>query len=309
MGSREGYRDYFKVLGVDRHANTETIKKSFRTLARKYHPDVNPGNKQAEAKFKEITEAYEVLSDPEKRKRYDQFGKFWNQSGNTSPSGFDVDFGQYGNFDEFINELLGRFGGPRSATGFPTGIPNNVPRSALNLDAEVQVRLSFSEAFHGTERTLSVNQERVKVRIPQGIRSGSRLRLQGKGNFQPGTGRRGDLYLNLEVTAHELWKLDGNTIRANLPVSMDELVLGTTIKVLIPDGEAEVTIPPCTTPGKSLRLKGKGWPLKNGRGDLILMLSVQFPDKWSNEELELLRQLQRIRSDDPRQSWSKSACI
>ena len=327
-----GYRDYFKVLGVERSADADAIKKAFRKLARKYHPDVNPGDKTAEAKFKEVSEAYEVLSDPEKRRRYEQFGKYWNQAGaagaGPGAGGFDVDFGRYGNFDDFINDLLGRFGGPAAGGfggapggfagggfpggGFPGGgfAGGGFPRTAsrpLNLDAEASVKVTFAEAFRGAERTLSVNDERVQVRIPAGVKHGSRLRLKGKGNLQPGTGRRGDLYLNLDVQTHPVWRLEGDQLRGELPVSIDELALGGTVKVMTPDGEADVSIPAGTAPGRSLRLKGKGWPMKSGRGDLLLDLSVQWPSKWSAEQRELLEQLRNARTEDPRHHWLQSA--
>jgi curved DNA-binding protein len=317
-----GYRDYFKVLGVDRSADADAIKRAFRKLARQYHPDVNPGDATAEAKFKEVSEAYEVLSDPEKRRRYEQFGQYWNQVGGGGPgaggAGFDVDFGRYGNFDDFINDLLGRFGGAGGA-GFPGGFGGGAgfsgggfPRGAqqrqpINLDAEASVKVSFAEAFRGSERTLSVNDERVQVRIPAGVKNGSRLRLRGKGNSQPGTGRRGDLYLNLEVQPHPVWRLDGDQLRAELPVALDELTLGGSITVMTPDGEAEVAIPAGTAPGRSLRLKGKGWPLKAGRGDLLLTLSLQWPESWSDEERQLLEQLRQARGQDPRRNWLSSA--
>ena len=327
-----GYRDYFKVLGVERSADADAIKKAFRKLARKYHPDVNPGDKTAEAKFKEVSEAYEVLSDPDKRRRYEQFGQYWNQAGaagaGPGAGGFDVDFGRYGNFDDFINDLLGRFGGPAAGGfggapggfagggfpggGFPGGgfAGGGFPRTAsrpLNLDAEASVKVTFAEAFRGAERTLSVNDERVQVRIPAGVKHGSRLRLKGKGNLQPGTGRRGDLYLNLDVQTHPVWRLEGDQLRGELPVSIDELALGGTVKVMTPDGEADVSIPAGTAPGRSLRLKGKGWPMKSGRGDLLLDLSVQWPSKWSAEQRELLEQLRNARTEDPRHHWLQSA--
>ena len=329
-----GYRDYFKVLGVDRGADADTIKRAFRKLAREYHPDVNPGNASAEAKFKEVSEAYEVLSDPDKRRRYEQFGQYWNQAGGAAPgAGVDVDFGRYGNFDDFINDLLGRFGGPGAASGgfgggFPGGFPSGAgfpggpfpgggfsgagrsaagQRQPVNLDAEATVKVSFQEAFRGGERTLSVNDERVQVRIPAGVKNGSRLRLKGKGNLQPGTGRRGDLYLNLEVQPHDIWRLDGEQLKAELPVSLDELALGGSVTVMTPDGEADVNIPAGTSPGRSLRLKGKGWPARSGRGDLLLTLSLQMPDAWSERERELLAQLKQARVNDPRRSWLQSA--
>ncbi len=157
--------------------------------------------------------------------------------------------------------------------------------------------MTFSEAFRGGERTLSVNDERVQVRIPPGVKSGSKLRLKGKGNVQPGTGRRGDLYLVIEVQSHPIWTLDGDQLRAELPVAFDELALGGMVKVMTPDGEADVTIPPGTAPGKSLRLRGKGWPGKSGRGDLLLTLDLQWPKQWSDEQRELLEQLRAVETE------------
>ena len=325
MGAN-GYRDYFKVLGVDRGADADTIKRSFRKLARQYHPDVNPGNQGAEAKFKEISEAYEVLSDPDKRRRYEQFGQYWNQAGGGSGmGGVDVDFGRYGNFDDFINDLLGRFGGPGGGAGFAgapggfggfgSGFPGGfgAPGASagrgvpLNLDAEASINLSFAEAFRGCERTLAVNDERVQVRIPAGVKPGSRLRLKGKGNLQPGTGRRGDLYLNLQVQEHPVWTLEGDQLKADLPLSLDELALGGEVRVATPDGEATVTVPPAMPVGRSLRLKGKGWPRAGGRGDLLLSLSLKQPASYSEQECQLLEQLRAARSSDPRSTWLQDA--
>ncbi|MFN9645764.1 MAG: DnaJ C-terminal domain-containing protein [Cyanobacteriota bacterium] len=319
-----GYRDYFKVLGVERGADADAIKRSFRKLARQYHPDVNPGNAEAEARFKEISEAYEVLSDPEKRRRYEQFGQYWSQMGGAGaggPGAFDVDFGRYGSFDDFINDLLGRFGGAGSggfgggfpggfASGFPGGgFPGGGGRSApINLDAETTLSLSYGDAFRGCERTLAVNDERVQVRIPAGVKPGGRLRLKGKGNLQPGTGRRGDLYLQIALQPHPIWRLDGDQLRAELPLSLDELALGGDLLVATPDGEATVQVPPGMTLGRSLRLKGKGWPLAGGgRGDLLLTPVLRLPDQLSARERELLEELRRQRSEDPRQGWLASA--
>ena len=312
--SANGYRDYFKVLELDRGADADAIKRSFRKLARQYHPDVNPGDKAAEARFKEISEAYEVLSDPEKRRRYEQFGQYWNQvGGGGGGMGADVDFGRYGNFDEFVNDLLGRFGGGGGGGGgfggFGSGFPSGFGGRGIpvDLDAEATINLSLSEAFRGCERTLSVNEERVQVRIPAGVRSGSRLRLKGKGNLQPGTGRRGDLYLNLKLLDHPVWSLDGDLLRAELPLSLDELALGGEVRVATPDGEATVQVPAGMEPGRSLRLKGKGWPIKDGRGDLLLSLSLRLPPSFSETERHLLEQLRDERRVDPRADWIEQA--
>lgn len=289
-----GYRDYFKVLELERGANADAVKKAFRRLARQYHPDVNPGDASAEARFKEISEAYEVLSDPEKRQRYEQFGQYWNQAGASQGAGADVDFGRYGNFDDFVNDLLGRFGGP---AGFGSGGFPGAATQGVNLDAEANLKVSFAEAFRGCERSLQVNQERVQVRIPPGVRSGSRLRLKGKGNLQPSSGRRGDLYLNIQLENHPVWSIDGDLLRADLPLSPDEAILGGELVVPTPDGEAIVTVPAGISSGRSLRLKGKGWPLREGRGDLLLTIQLQLPGELSTEERRLYEQLRQVRQN------------
>ncbi len=316
--SANGYRDYFKVLGVERGADADTIKRAFRKLARQYHPDVNPGDKAAEAKFKEVSEAYEVLSDPDKRRRYEQFGQYWNQMGGSGGGGADVDFGRYGNFDDFINDLLGRFGGPGAGAGgfgFGSGFPGGFgggfggAAQAPNLDAEATITIGFADAFRGCERTLAVNEERVQVRIPAGVKNGSRLRLKGKGNLQPGIGRRGDLYLTIKLAEHPVWKLDGEQLRADLPLSLDELALGGEVRVATPDGEATVTVPAGIPLGRSLRLKGKGWPAKDGRGDLLLTPVLKLPERLSEQERQLLEQLRAARSSDPRAGWIQAASL
>ncbi len=325
--SVNGYRDYFKVLGVERGTDADGIKRAFRKLARQYHPDVNPGDPSAEARFKEISEAYEVLSDPDKRRRYEQFGQYWNQvgGGGGGAPGVDVDFGRYGNFDDFINDLLGRFGGGAPAgsggfgfaSGFPGGFSSGFPgagggggRTArVELDAEASISLPLADAFRGCERTLAVNEERVQVRIPAGVRDGSRLRLKGKGNLQPGTGRRGDLYLTLRLQPHPVWRLDGDQLRAELPLSLDELALGGEVRVATPDGEATVQVPPGMSLGRSLRLKGKGWPVKDGRGDLLFTPTLRLPETLSAQERVLLEQLRQARSVDPRKDWISAAAL
>ncbi len=288
------------MLGLERGADGDAVKKAFRKLARQHHPDVNPGDKAAEARFKEISEAYEVLSDPEKRRRYEQFGQYWNQAGVGSGgpgAGFDVDFGRYGNFDDFINDLLGRFGAG-GTPGTPGGSPAALAAaSALRHQRRISMEASIQNQpgrGRGCERTLQVNQERVQVRIPGGVKPGSRLRLKGKGNLQPSSGRRGDLYLTINLDSHPLWKLDGDVLRAELPLSPAEAVLGGDVKVPTPDGEAVVTVPAGISSGRSLRLRGKGWPLKAGRGDLLLTVQLQLPNQPSEAERQLYQQLRDL---------------
>ena len=314
MVSDNGYRDYYKILGLERNSSREEIKRAFRKLAREYHPDVNPGDEKAEARFKEISEAYEILSDSENRKKYDQYGQYWNNAGGTGAStsygqGFDVDLGNYGDFDDFINNLLGRFGGSRSGASFSGGSRNfrNISQPTANLDAEIKIQITFSEAFHGTSRTLAVNTERVTVTIPPGINPGTRLRVRGKGNIQPGTGSRGDLYLIIDFEPHLVWRLEGEKLIGELPVAFEEIVLGAKINVITPDGDALLNVPAGSLPGQNLRLKGKGWPLRNGRGDLIFTLKMFLPSQWTSEEIDLIEKLRSFRNVDPRKDWITSA--
>ena len=319
--ARSGYKDYWNILQVSRGADQATIKQAFRRLARQNHPDVNPDDKTAEARFKEINEAYEVLSDPEKRRRYEQFGRFWSGGrGQTGGgAGVEMDFQNYGNFDEFINDLLGRFGegnipGGFSASGFPRPGRPRSRASAPDLDAETALEISFAEAFHGCERTLAVrtfgkNQESVQVRIPAGILPATRLRLKGKGNLQPGTGRRGDLYLKIQLKPHPVWRLEGDQLKADLALELDEAVLGGEIEVPTPKGTATVTVPAGIQPGQSLRLRGQGWPSSGGRKDLLFTVVIHVPPSPSPQELALLRQWAACRTGSPREAMARQALL
>jgi curved DNA-binding protein len=271
------FKDYYSILGVSKTASADEIKKAFRRLARQYHPDMNPGDKVAEARFKEINEAYEVLSDADKRRTYDQFGQYWRQAGPAgggSPFGganpfskgstdFDsFEFGQYQNFDDFINALLGRMGsgappgaGFNNAGGFnnrraassgPTGFREPTPgeAAASGLDSEATMTLTLAEAFRGVQKRLSVGTEEFEVRIPPGAKPGSRIRVRGKGRFSPHyTTQRGDLYLNVAITPHSFFQFEGDNLVCEVAIAPDEAVLGNVIDVPTPDGAVQVTIP------------------------------------------------------------------
>ena len=331
------FKDYYAVLGVNKTANAEEIKKVYRRQARKYHPDMNPGNKDAEARFKEVNEAYEVLSDPEKRKKYDQFGQYWKQAGQGWPSstpgggaGFDpngFDFSQYGSFDEFINELLGRFGttgagpsrstnrsysyrtnnaGPTGFGGFSgfEGFENQASTGAGTAsDREATLTLSFGEAFHGVQKRLDLGTEVVDVRIPPGAKTGSRIRLKGKGAATPYSQQRGDLYLSVELQPHSFYQFDGDNLVCEVPIAPDEAVLGATIEVPTPDGTVNVNVPAGIRSGQSLRLRGKGWPSpKAGRGDLMVKVSIVAPKELSSVEREHYEKIRAARTFNPRNS-------
>jgi curved DNA-binding protein len=323
------FKDYYSLLGVNKTASQDEIKQAFRKLARKYHPDVNPGNKQAEAKFKEVSEAYEVLSDPEKRQKYDQFGQYWKQAGQGFPNpgggaGVDMggfDFSQYGSFDDFINELLGRFGGapgPRSGGsqsysyrtstganpygGFSDYGFQDAGASGATQDSEAIISLTFAEAFHGIEKQLSLGNEIIKVRIPAGAKTGSKLRVRGKGPVNPLNKQRGDLYLKVELKPHPFFQLEGDNLVCEVAIAPDEAVLGASIDVPTPENTtAKVNVPAGIRSGQSLRLRGKGWVLAtNGRGDLLVKIAIATPKEVTEPERELYEKLRSIRSYNPR---------
>ncbi len=330
------FKDYYAILGVNKTASADEIKKNFRRLARKYHPDMNPGDKQAEASFKEVSEAYEVLSDTEKRQKYDQYGQYWKQAAPGWPSGAGAggvgvdmngfDFSQYGSFDEFINELLGRFNttGPtnsnsrtytyRTGTGAGTtgfggfndfagsdysGVNNRAP--GVGADREATITLTWSEAFHGVQKRFDLGNELIDVRIPPGAKSGSRIRVRGKGQPNPLNQQRGDLYLNVELKPHSFFQFDGDNLLCEIPVMPDEAVLGATIEVPTPDGTVSVNVPAGIRSGQSLRLRGKGWPKpKGGRSDQLVRVVIATPKNISPVEREYYEKIRASRSDNPR---------
>ncbi|MEH2298853.1 DnaJ C-terminal domain-containing protein [Nostoc sp.] len=323
------FKDYYAILGVSKTASQEEIKQAFRKLARKYHPDVNPNNKQAEARFKEVSEAYEVVSDTDKRKKYDQFGQYWKQAGEGFPSGGvgadmgGFDFSQYGNFDEFINELLGRFGGAsprggrqqsysqnysyRTSTGSSTGFSSfndygfQDAGAGTSQDTEAVISLTFAEAFNGVQKRFSLGNETIDVRIPSGAKPGTRLRVRGKGQINPMTQQRGDLYLKVELQPHSFFQMEGDNLVCEVAITPDEATLGASIDVPTPDGSVNVKLPAGVRSGQSLRLRGKGWPLaKSGRGDQLVKVAIAPPKDLSQQEREYYEKIRAIRTYNPR---------
>jgi curved DNA-binding protein len=334
------FRDYYALLGVNKNASADEIKKAYRLLARKYHPDLNPGDKTAEAKFKEITEANEILSDVDKRNQYDRFGQYWKQSeqpkansrshSNTNtrtnpPGDFNsVDFGQYNNFDDFVNELLGRFNTNSSTanTASPKSTPpkSTAPKSPdpatantstnngtnVSGDREATISLSLTEAFKGVQKSFNLGTETIKVRIPGGAKAGSRIRVRGKGNVNTYSKQRGDLYLTVELQPHSFFRLDGEQLSCEVPVTPDEAVLGAQIEIPTPDGMVTVNVPAGVRSGQSLRLRGKGWANPRGeRGDQLAKIIIDTPKTITDKERELYEQVRTTRTINPRNHFGQ----
>ena len=311
MPTATDFKDYYAILGASKTATPEEIKRAYRKLARKYHPDLNPGDRDAETKFKDLNEANEVLSDPEKRQKYDRFGQHWNQPGYAeAPPSRETnvatgDFDRYEDFDSFINDLLGRSRGrtstARTATGglddFGAGFRSQAPAP----DTVAAIALTFSEAFHGVQKRLLLDEETINVRIPAGAKPGSRIRLKGKGRPSPFSEQRGDLYLTIEVLTHPFFRFEGANLVCDVPIRPDEAVLGAQISVPTPDGNVTMKVPKGIRSGQSLRLRGKGWTLpKGGRGDLFAKLQIVTPQDLSALEQECYEKIQENTSFNPR---------
>lgn len=311
-------RDYYEVLGVKKNASEDEIKKAYRKLAMKYHPDRNPGNKQeAEERFKEINEAYAVLSDKQKRQQYDQFG----------PSGFSQRYSQEDIFRGFdINDVLGsifgrmggrggrvRFGGGfedlfgggrgRQAPDFGDfyagqGFPTEGPSSGKGQDVESEINLTFEEAALGAEKKVRLSQngrqEDITVKIPPGIASGKKLRLAGKGGRGMG-GPAGDVYLRVNVGEHPFFKREGSDIVLDKDVNLTDAILGTTIEVPTLEGTKRIKVPPGTQSNSRIRLKGFGLPRipGGGKGDEYVRILIRYPKNLNDRQKKLIEELKK----------------
>ena len=299
------YQDYYRILGVTRDATTDDIKKAYRKLARKYHPDVSEGA-EAEAKFKQVTEAYEVLGDAEKRKRYDSFGASWKSGQDfRPPAGFE-DFSTdgmdgFGGFSDFFEMFFGRAGrSTHQGAEFQT-------RSTKGQDVEATLHISLEEAYHGATRSISLQaQSGVKkydVKIPAGIKNGSRIRLSGQGAQGAGQGRAGDLFLCVSISPHPIYEIrDTHDLEVDLPVTPWEAALGAKVTVPTLDGPATLNLAAGTQSGQTLRLRGKGLPRKKGMTSyLFARVRIVVPEKLSKTERKLFEELRTQSKFDPRQ--------
>jgi DnaJ-class molecular chaperone len=305
------YKDYYAVLGVPKTATAKEIKAAYRRLARKYHPDVNKGEAKAEARFKEINEANEVLSDPDKRRRYDQLGANWSQfrgvpgGGAGWPGGGRVrvnvgGFGDQGvgDFSDFFNTFFGGGGGFTDLDEMLRGARSS--QRTRGEDLEYEVELSLEEVLKGTTRTANVGgagaPRRVEVKIPAGIRDGARVRAAGEGGGAAG-GTRGDLYMRVKVRPHAIFVRDGDDLRASFVVPLTTAVLGGEAQVPTLEGATGIRIPAGTPVGRVFRLRGRGLPALEpggGRGDLLVQLNVALPEDLSGREKELFEELRRL---------------
>jgi curved DNA-binding protein len=315
------YKDYYKVLGVGKDASQKEIKAAYRKLARKYHPDVNPGDKKAEERFKELNEANEVLTDPDKRKKYDQFGVDWQRYQQTGGQAGGFNWGQYGGGArsggprmEYVdlNDLFGGAGGGASGSGFsdffetlfgggPGGRQGAAWQSTRRVRPEPQafeqpVDVTLEEAYSGSMRVLQMDDRRLEVKIPAGVRTGSKVRV-------PGQGGMGDVYLKINVLPHKLFERDGDDLRTEVTVEVQAAALGGEISVPTLRGATlSLRIPPETQSGKLFRLQGQGMPRlrkPSEHGDLYVKVRLVLPAPLSDREKALFQELADLRKRQP----------
>jgi curved DNA-binding protein len=306
------YKDYYQILGVDKNANTDEIRRVYRKQARKYHPDVNPGDSTAEERFKEINEAYQVLTDSEARAKYDRLGTSWQAYQRSGGQG-DFDWGQWvTGFNQTssqsidFNDILGGFS--RSGSGsfsdfFETifggmDLNQRPSTSSRGQDYNRTVEISLEEAFAGASRVLAVGGRRLEVKIPRGAKTGTKVRVRGEGADGAAGGPKGDLYLEISVAPDPIFERVGDDLYLELPVDLYSAVLGGEAIVPIVKGKIKLKIPPETQSGRTFRLKGQGMPrIKNPdeRGDLYAKVMVTLPENLTDEEIELFEELADIR--------------
>lgn len=303
------YKDYYSILGVQKAATPEEIRKAYRQLALKYHPDKNKGDKTAEEKFKDINEANEVLSDPEKRKKYDQFGQDWEHYQEAAKDGEKFDWSKYarqpGGGQRFESTDFGDvFGGGEAGDFFemlfgqPFGGRRGKSVAMRGADLEAEMDLSLEDAYHGATRMLTLDGQTIRIKVDPGIKDGQLLRLRGKGGAGLNGGPHGNLYLTVKIHEHPDFRREENNLYCDLPVGLYTAVLGGKVEVRTPKGNIKVDIPKETQNGKVLRLKGLGMPYykeKNKYGDLYVKISVELPKSLSETELGLFSKLAEIR--------------
>ena len=305
------FRDYYEVLGVPRSATAEEIKRAYRKLARKHHPDLQPPAQRAKAseRFQEINEAHEVLSDPEKRAKYDALGSNWKSGmdftqepgpdrGATGPGG-PVEWEDFGNFSDFFNSI---FGGSAGRTGRAGGAGRGGVRFSIpGRDVEAELPLTLEELLRGGKRRITLNGDRnLDVDIPLGVREGTVLRLAGQGEPGAGGGVPGDLFLRIRSVPHPRYRVSGDDVEVDLPLWPWQALLGSQVRIETPDGAVNLKIPAGTQGGRRLRLRGRGLPRKGGaRGDFYAVPSIVIPENPSASERAAYEELKKQSSAPP----------
>ncbi|PKM86340.1 MAG: molecular chaperone DnaJ [Firmicutes bacterium HGW-Firmicutes-12] len=307
------FRDYYTLLGVDRNATDKEIKSAYRKLAREYHPDLHSDSskKEAEERFKEINEAYEVLGDPEKRSKYDNLGANWNHGQEWQPAqntdGFHFytssnDMGGYGSsgFSDFFESLFGGgFHFNQAGTGFADEIRHT--RNARGQDIESELEITLEEAYQGIEKVIQFTSRdsQLNVKIPAGIQEGTKMRLKGQGSKGYNGTDRGDLFLKINFKPHKSFTVSNNDIETQIQITPEQAVLGDKVSVPTLDGEVLLSVPPLTHNDQKLRLRQKGWPRKDGsRGDEYVKIVIDIPKDLSPEEMELYKKLAELKKDN-----------
>ena len=305
-------QDYYKLLGVDKNAKPEEISKAFKKLARKYHPDLNPGDKKSEEKFKEINEAYEVLKDPEKRKLYDMYGhNFENaQQYARQPGGGSAHFNFNGSdmggadFSDLFENLFGGGGGSFGSGSFGSGgfgsggFGGFQQRPRRGRDVEAELPLTLQEVLKGGKRQVTLQMpdgpKTLEISVPPGVRDGAKLRLSGQGDPSTSGGAAGDLFLRVRYLPNNMFKVDGTNLHSEAAITPWQGVLGAKIKIPTLEGDVELTIPAGTSSGRKFRLRDKGMGSPSKRGDLIVKIMIDVPTKLTPEEKELWEKLSQI---------------
>jgi curved DNA-binding protein len=316
------FKDYYTTLGVSKSASDKEIKQAFRKLARKYHPDVNPGDKSAEARFKEVNEANEVLSDPVKRKKYDELGANWRQYEQAAASGAAPGaggpFGGFGGFrtmtEEEVNDMFGGAGGESPFSDFFTTFFGGMgegpsdrrrgrgrPRAQKGRDIEHPIELELDQALRGSVQRLALRHDgharTVEVRIPPGVSEGSRVRVAGEGGRGTGSAPSGDLYLRVHLKPHPVFDVKGRDVFTRSKVPVTTAVLGGEVDVVTPDAKTlRLKLPPGTQSGQKFRLRGHGFPSvgkPDERGDLYATVDVQIPKTLNDKQKELYEELKK----------------
>jgi DnaJ-class molecular chaperone len=302
-------KDYYKILGVARTASDKEVKQAYRRQARKYHPDVNPNDKKAEERFKEISEAYDVLGDKEKRAQYDRFGHLgegWQHAHAAGRPGGGFTWGPAGDEEYDLGGSMGDLGDVfEQFFGAGRG-PGARPGQRRGQDIEHEVDLTLREAFLGTTRQVALagpngSRKRLEVKIPAGVDTGSRVRMAGEGGPGMGGAPAGDLYLVTHVRADPFFERRGEDLHCTVPVTYAEAALGAKIEVPTMKGTVTVTVPSGTSSGQTLRLAGLGMPkVRGGSGNQYVRVRIVVPKQLTPEEQELVKRLAELRSEDPR---------